>query len=301
MLAVAQTLIWACIYYSFPALLLHWEQALGWSRADLTAAITLAVFVSAFCSPLYGRLIDAGRGASMMTAASVLGGCCLMLLTQVEYRWQFYLIWGLIGVCMSGSLYEPCFALLTRARGERAKRSIIFVTLMAGFAGTVSFPVAHSIAGALGWRAAVMFFGATAILVVAPLMWVGANAIEQAGAHRHSANPHLSLAESSFLRGPVFWCLALSFGLGAIAHGIALHHLLPILDERALHPEVAVIVISFIGPMQVAGRLAMMASEPHVSNHGIAIACFVLILLKNSVIKWPISAHQITAMIGSLR
>ncbi|CAD7847679.1 MAG: hypothetical protein [Olavius algarvensis Gamma 3 endosymbiont] len=25
------------------------------------------------------------------------------------------------------------------------------------------------------------------------------------------------------------------------------------------------------------------------------------ILLKNSVIKWPISAHQITAMIGSLR
>lgn len=276
MLVVAQTLIWACIYYSFPALLLHWEQALGWSRADLTAAITLAVFVSAFCSPLYGRLIDAGRGAAMMTSAAVLGGCCLMLLTQVEYRWQFYLIWGLIGVCMSGSLYEPCFALLTRARGERAKRSIIFVTLMAGFAGTVSFPVAHGIAGALGWRAAVMFFGTTAILVVAPLMWFGANAIERAGAHRHRQNPHLSLAEGSFLRGPVFWCLALSFGLGAIAHGITLHHLLPILDERALHPEVAVIVISFIGPMQVAGRLAMMASEPHVSNHGIAIVCFVL-------------------------
>jgi len=178
---------------------------------------------------------------------------------------------------MSGSLYEPCFALLTRARGERAKRSIIFVTLMAGFAGTVSFPVAHSIAGALGWRSAVMFFGATAILVVAPLMWLGANAIERAGTHRHRQNPHLSLAESSFLRGPVFWCLALSFGLGAIAHGITLHHLLPILDERALHPEVAVIVISFIGPMQVAGRLAMMASEPHVSNHGIATACFVLL------------------------
>ena len=276
MLAVAQMLIWACIYYSFPALLLHWEQSLGWSRADLTAAITLAVFVSAFCSPLYGRLIDAGKGALMMTVATLVGGCCMMLLTQVEYRWQFYLIWGVLGVCMSGSLYEPCFALITRARGEQARRSIIFVTLVAGFAGTVSFPVAHSLAGAFGWRSAVFFFGAIAILVVAPLMWLGASAVERAGAHRHIENPHLSLAERSFLQSPVFWCLALGFGLGAVMHGITLHHLLPILDERAIDPEVAVVAISFIGPMQVAGRLAMMAAERHVSNHGIAISCFVL-------------------------
>ncbi len=276
LLAVAQMLVWACIYYSFPALLLHWEQGLGWSRADLTAAITLAVFVSAFCSPLYGRLIDAGKGALMMTAATVLGGCCLLLLSQVEYRWQFYLVWAVIGMCMSGSMYEPCFALITRARGEQARRSIIFVTLVAGFAGTISFPVAHGIAGEFGWRGAVIFFGATAILVVAPIMWLGASAVERAGAQRHLDNPHLSLAERSFLQSPVFWCLALGFGLGAVMHGITLHHLLPILDEREINPEVAVIAISFIGPMQVAGRLAMMASERHVSNHGIAITSFGL-------------------------
>ena len=73
LLAVAQTLVWACIYYSFPALLLYWESSLGWSRADLTAAVTLAIFVSAFCSPLYGRLIDSGRGAQMMAGASLPG------------------------------------------------------------------------------------------------------------------------------------------------------------------------------------------------------------------------------------
>jgi predicted MFS family arabinose efflux permease len=177
---------------------------------------------------------------------------------------------------MSGSLYEPCFALITRARGDQARRSIIFVTLVAGFAGTISFPVAHGIAAEFGWRGAVMFFGATAILVVAPIMWLGASAVEQGGAHRHLENPHLSLAQRSFLRSPVFWCLALGFGLAAVMHGITLHHLLPILDERQIDAEVAVIAISFIGPMQVAGRLAIMASERHVSNHGIAITSFVL-------------------------
>jgi MFS family permease len=279
LLAIAQTLIWACIYYSFPALLLHWEAELGWSRAELTGAITLAVFVSAFCSPLYGRLIDAGKGAQMMTAAAALGGCCMLLLTQVEYRWQFYLIWALIGLCMSGALYEPCFALITRARGGHARRSITFVTLVAGFAGTVSFPLAHGLAGEFGWRGASLCFGLVAILVVSPLMWFGANAVEQGGAHRHLDNPPLAAAGRSFLYLPVFWCLALGFGFVAVTHGITLHHLLPILDERGIHPEVAVLAISFIGPMQVAGRLAMMAAERHVSSHGIAVTCFCLMAI----------------------
>jgi len=279
LLAIAQTLIWACIYYSFPALLLHWEASLGWSRADLTGAVTLAIFMSASCSPLYGRLIDAGKGAQMMTVASLLGGLCMMGLSLVSELWQFYLLWAVLGVCMAGSLYEPCFALITRARGAEAKRSIIFVTLVAGFAGTVSFPVAHSLVLAFGWRTAVLCFGLTAILVVAPLMWFGASAVEKAGAHRHIGNPQLAPAERSFLSSPVFWFLAIGFALVAVVQGVTLHHLLPILSERELHPDVAVMAISFIGPMQVAGRLTMIAAERRVSIHGIAVACFVLIAL----------------------
>jgi predicted MFS family arabinose efflux permease len=61
-----------------------------------------------------------------------------------------------------------------------------------------------------------------------------------------------------------------------VLQGVTLHHLLPILNERQIHPEVAVFAIAFIGPMQVAGRLTMMAAESRVSIHGIAISCFVL-------------------------
>ena len=294
MLAVAQMLIWACIYYSFPALLLHWEKSLGWSRSDLTAAFTIALFVSAFCSPIYGRLIDRGKGALMMACASALGGCCLLLLTLVTKLWQFYLLWGLIGMCLAGSLYEPCFALITRARGAQAKRSIIFVTLVAGFAGTLSFPIAHNLVAAFGWRSAVFFFGVVAILVVAPLMWFGAGAIERNALNRQLEVPDEPIAQHGFLRSPVFWFLAIAFGLGALMHGITLHHLLPILDERGIHAEVAVMAISFIGPMQVAGRLAMMAAERHVTNHGIAITSFVFMAIS---ILFLIGAGVIPALL----
>ena len=277
MLAIAQTLIWASIYYSFPALLLYWEAALGWSRADLTGAITLAIFVSAFSSPLYGRIIDAGKGPVMMTGAAILGGLCMASLSLVQELWQFYLCWAVLGVCMAGGLYEPCFALITRARGADAKRGIIFVTLVAGFAGTVSFPVAYSLVQLFGWRGAVICFGLIAILLVAPLMWFGADAIEKSGAHRHVGTVPDPAGYRAWLRSGIFWFLAIGFGLVAVVQGVTLHHLLPILSEREVSADVAVIVISFIGPMQVAGRLTMMAAERHVSIHGITVACFALI------------------------
>ncbi len=275
LLAIAQTLIWACLYYSFPALLLHWEASLGWSRSDLTAAIALAVFISAFVSPIGGRLIDAGKGPQMMTASAIFGGLLMILLSRVEMLWQFYLLWGLIGVCLGGGLYEPCFALITRARGEQAKRSIIFVTLVAGFAGTISFPAAHSLTEMFGWRGVNLLFGLVSIFVIAPIMWVGAHEVEQTGRGKHVSATHV-VASRSFLGSPVFWFLAIAFSLAAVLHGVTIHHFLPILDERGIQDEVAIMAISFIGPMQVTGRLAMMATERHVSNHGIAISCFVL-------------------------
>ena len=97
-LAIAQTLVWAGFYYLFPALLLRWEQSLGWSKTDLTAAITLAIFVSAIMAPVAGRFIDAGKGALMMAGSSLLGGLCLIWLSLVSSRFEFYLIWALLGI-----------------------------------------------------------------------------------------------------------------------------------------------------------------------------------------------------------
>ena len=105
---------------------------------------------------------------------------------------------------------------------------------------------------------------------------MGAHEVERTGKGKHVSSIHLMDTSHSFLRSKVFWFLAIGFSLAAILHGVTIHHLLPILDERGIHDEVAVTAIAFIGPMQVTGRLAMMAAERHISNHGIAISCFVL-------------------------
>lgn len=276
-LAIAQTLVWAGLYYLFPALLLRWEQSLGWSKIDLTAAITLAIFVSAMSAPLAGRLIDAEKGALMMTASSLLGGLCLIWLSLVTSLVEFYIIWALLGMIMAGCLYEPCFALITRARGANAKKSIILVTLVAGFASTVCYPSIYALSEAYGWQSAVQVFAAVLIFIATPLMWFGARSVEQAGKINNRPSLNSTLEQRTFLKRPAFWLLALGFALLAIVHGVTIHHMFPILADRGVNADTAVMAASFIGPMQVAGRLAMMAAERHVSFSRITASCFIFV------------------------
>ena len=274
-LAIAETIVWAAMFYSFPALILVWERDLGWSKTELSGALTLSLVTAAVLAPVVGRLIDHGFGRFVFTGCALLGAILLALLSQVTELWQFYVVWLGLGVAMSGALYEACFAVLTRAMGVRAKRAITLITLVAGFAGTVSFPSAYVLVGFVGWRGAVLTFAVAVAVVAVPLIWRGARLAEESHeSHLHPASPKTREA-LRILRSVTFWLLAISFAMIALEHGILLTHLLPLLDERGIHGETAILAASMIGPMQVAGRLAMMAAERHVSILRIAAASFV--------------------------
>ena len=274
-LAVAETLVWAALYYLFPALLLEWERDLGWSKTELAGALTLALITSALLGPVTGRLIDRGFGRVVFSGSAALGSVFLAGLAWVEHPWQFYCLWFGIGVAMAGSLYEACFSILTHALGDKARKAITLVTLVAGFAGTLAFPSIHLLVGRVGWRGAVVIVAGVNLLVAVPLIW---NACRHADRHR-TAQPTPSSAHpgaaSRVLRTPVFWLLAVAFSMAYLEHFGLITHLLPLLSERGLSDEAAVLTASFIGPMQVAGRLAMLAVEKYVSTFWLAFTCFL--------------------------
>ncbi len=273
-LAVAETIVWAGMLYVFPALLPTWERDLGWSIIELSGAFTLSLIVSAVMAPAAGRLIDRGYGRATLTGGALLGAGMLVLLSQVNEIWQFYLVWFCLGVANAGALYEACFAFLTRAMGADAKRAITLVTLVAGFAGTLSFPSASTLADLYGWRAAVIVFAGVIVAVAVPLMWSsGSHAESHAAGHLAPASGKTSQA-AWVTRTATFWLLALSFCLISIDHGIVITHVLPLLNDRGVQADAAVLAASMIGPMQVAGRLAMMAAERYASTLILAIACY---------------------------
>lgn len=273
--AIAETLVWACYYYSFPALLPTWEADLGFSKTTLTGAFTLSLVVAAVLAPMAGRRIDQGQGRLVFAGGAVLAAAMLLLLSQVTEVWQFYAVWVFIGIGMAGSLYEPCFAILTHSMGTQARRAIILVTLAAGFAGTVSFPSAHVLTGLFGWRGTVVVFAAVVLFICVPLILYGCHFAArnaQQSAPRASTDARAAM---SVMRTATFWMIGIAFTLLALDHGLIVSHMLPIMTDRGLSEDTAVFAASMFGPMQVAGRLAMIAAERHVSVLMICCACFI--------------------------
>ena len=278
-LAIAETIVWAAMYYGFPALLPTWERELGWSKAELSFAFTLSLVVSASLVPVAGRLIDRGLARAIFTGGTVLGAVLLALLSVVTELWQFFCIWIGLGIAMSGTLYEACFAVLVRSTGDRARRAITVVSVVAGLAGTVAFPSAHLLAGAFGWRGAVLVFAAAVGGVAAPLVWSACRRAE-AQATTHAPQPSARASQAlAVARGPVFWLLAIAIFLAALDHGMLISHVLPILDDRGIDAGLAVLAASFIGPMQVAGRLVLMATDRFASTVVASTGCFAMMAM----------------------
>ena len=294
-LAVGETLVWAAFYYLFPALLLIWERDLGWSKTELAGAFTLSLVIFAALAPVAGRLIDRGHARAVFSGSALLGAMALLVLSRVTTLWHFYVVWVVLGVAMAGSLYEACFAVLTRLMATRARKAITLVTLVAGLAGTVSFPGANALTGWIGWRGAVVVFAISVIVVAVPLIWIGCSLASDQGEATAPRPSYRSTDTLRILRNPIFWLLAISFSMVTLDHSILITHLLPLLDERNIAPTTAVLAASMIGPMQVTGRLVMMAVEKHVSTLAICFACFAAILVAAAALLGSASVPLLVA------
>jgi hypothetical protein len=279
LLAVAQTLTYAGVYYAFAALLPDLIAATGWSVADLAFGPTISFLVMAGMLPITGRMLDHGHGAAMMLGGPVLGALALLWLSQVGALWQWNLGWALIGLAMSGSVYETCFAQLTRVlegpeAGQKrgvltARGAIIRVTLVAGFASSLAFPLGHWWGAALGGQMALAAFAGVVALAV-PVTALGLALLGDARKGAQHPAP-IKGALGAALGQRAFWVVTAVFTAIWASHGILMTYVLVLFADRGAGAGVAAFAASCVGPAQVFGRLMLMAGGARVSNRAATV------------------------------
>ncbi|MDO8474645.1 MAG: MFS transporter [Candidatus Rokubacteria bacterium] len=285
-LSVTETISWGILYYAFGILLAPMEREMGWSRAQSTAAFSIALLVSAIFAVPVGRWVDRGGARFMMTLGSCAGAALMVAWARVESLPALYLIWAAVGVTMAAVLYEPAFAVLAKWFVHDRERGFTILTLAAGLASTIFNPIASLLAASLGWRQAVLvlaaILGATTIPMHAILLRGGpadeGKPAREATARREAVGPSDVNARAA-LRTATFWFLALAFLIQSFAHaGISLHSV-PMLIEWGYKPTFAATVIGLVGAMQVLGRLVFAPLRTRLS----ARAVTMLILACQSV------------------
>ena len=280
-LGIGQTLIWAAIFYVFPAMLLKWSDHFGWSIAEVSLAFTLALVSSALAGIAAGRIIDKGHARILFTLSVCAGAILISTIPYVTNIFTFYFIWILIGIAMAGCLYEPCFSYITRTYKDNSKNAIVFITLQAGFASSVSYSVSTILSNAIGWDNTLHLFSLTLIFVTAPLFWYGSPEPnrqvpdeETSESTRSTQSPKVTPFLETvipIIRNPVFWLIFMTFAAFAATQGMFVSQTFPLLQSKGMNDNTSVILASLIGPMQVLARFTLFLAE-HLANKNIPAA-----------------------------
>ncbi len=273
-LAIGQILSWAALYYAFSSFVLPMMRDLGWAKATLMGAFTLGLAAWGGATYAIGSAIDRGHGRLVLSAGALLAGFGFVAWSQVSAPWMLYAVWALLGATMAMTLYEPAFAILTLREPERYRDGITALTLVGGFASTLSFPACEWLIASLGWRHALIAIGAVLLAVVLPLhLWALRGPAIVAPAKLPDARADATLHEA--LRERAFWLLTLCFTLYAFASAALWAHVMPAFESKGWSSRQALSVLIWIGPAQVLGRVIFVATLRGASLR--AVGLFVML------------------------
>ena len=198
-LGACETVSWGVLYYAFSVFVGPMQDELGWSRAELTGAFSLALLVLGIAGVPVGQWLDRRGPRALMTAGSIVGVLVVLAWSQVHDLLTFYALWVAMGLCWSATLYSPAFATVTAHFRERRTEALTVVTLMAGLASTIFLPLTAALVSALGWRSALV-----ALAAMLALTTIVPHALVLRAAPLHEEHHERSLSLGEALRHPSF-------------------------------------------------------------------------------------------------
>jgi MFS transporter len=248
-LGTTQTLAWASSYY-LPAILADpISRDLGISSNWFFGAFSAALVLSAMLGPRIGRQIDLVGGRSVLSFSNLVIAAGLVVLGLSHSTLLMTIAWLLLGVGMGSGLYDAAFAALGRIYGTAARRPITGITLLAGFASTVGWPLTALGLSTIGWRETCFAWAAAHLLIGLPLNWLMLPPVTGAkDTTAKTGKPHIPIDRTMMLLGFVFaaaWTVT-----GAMAA-----HLPRILEAAGATSVQAISAGALIGQAQVAARV----------------------------------------------
>ena len=257
MLGIAQTLAWASSYY-LPAVLADaMGHDTGMPASGVFGAFSMALLCSAGIGPWAGRAIDRFGGRPVLVTSNLVFAVGLVVMSQATRPAHVFAAWAVMGLAMGSGLYEAAFATVVRLHGQGARRSITGITLLAGFASTVGWPLTAYLEARLGWRGACLAWAALHVWLGLPLNAmlpkIAPGDAPAAGASAGPATAAPGLAPTQQRRAA--WLMACVFAAAWFISTAMAAHLPQVLQAWGVTLAAAIGIAALVGPAQVAGRL----------------------------------------------
>lgn len=269
-LGVTQIIGYGTLYYSFSILAADMARDLGWPTEWIFGALSAALLIGGLTAPWLGRWIDRFGAGKIMTAGSMLAAAALAGCASAPTAVAFVAALIVLEVASNLVQYGAAFALLVQIRPHAAQRSITYLTLIAGFASTVFWPITSALHAHMPWQGVYLVFAGLNLLVCLPLhAWLSHGLAK--GRRSASAPPrHIKGSLPATSRPLGLALMVIAFSLQNLIAAAVLVHMVPLLSGLGLGATAAIVGTLF-GPSQVLSRFINMVFGGKLSPLMLAI------------------------------
>ena len=235
------------------------SEAMGWSRAGVSAAATLDFLFMAVAAFFWGTLSDRFGTRIVVLAGSAILGLGLVLASRAQNLWQFQLAFGgLIGIA-AGSFYAPMVAVASAWIEKHRSLAVALVSAGMGVAPLTVAPSASWLITTYDWRTAMLVIGIAAWTLLIPACFLVRPAPHSAGNSAADTNdtPEMEWTAAQALRTPQFAALAGAHFACCAAHSGPIFHMVSYAMVCGIAPLTAVTVYSLAGFSGLGGRLLL--------------------------------------------
>ena len=255
-LGLTQVIGYGTLYYSFGPLAPHLAANFGWPEAALYGALAASLLLSGAIAPWAGRLADRHGAGPMMGLGSLAAALALVLCALAPNGPAFTAALFAIELAAAFVLYPLAFAALAQIAGAGAQRQIVHLTLIAGFASTLFWPLTSFLVAQLGWRGTYLVFAGLNLVACVPLHLAMARHVRQSRAGGRVPAVMTGLAQPAQVR-TLSWLMLAGFALTGVQASSVLMHMVGLLAALGVGTA-GVAVAALFGPAQVLSRVVNM-------------------------------------------
>lgn len=288
-LGLTQTLGYASSYYLPAVLAAPMSQSVGISFQQYFLFLAAASLISAFLGPRLGSLIDQFGGRMVLPLSSLIFALGLVVMSLATDALTLLLAWVVLGFAMAAGLYDAAFATVVEIQGEQSRRTIAGITLIAGFASTIGWPVTAWLTDSSSWQQALLFWAVVHIVVGLPLH-LTLPGYDKPTRRARRAERNASSVEIT--RGSLTLVIltGILFALGGFIQVALGTHLPKLLEAGGTTAATALLAATLLGPGQVLARVLQVAL-PRIFSP-VRVATAALILHPLGVLTWILLGQE---------
>lgn len=285
-LGLTQIIGYGTLYYSFSILAPGMARDFSITEDRLFGMLSAALLLGGLLAPKAGKWADRYGAGRLMVPGSIAAALSLVCAASSTNFIMFGASLIAMELAATFVLYSTAFAAIVQVGGTKAQRSIVHLTLIAGFASTLFWPLTATLQEYFDWREIYLLFAVLNGALCMPIHWWAGRIPKDipgvssaTGVSRDLTGP---AATPSPHRG-IFLLMLAAFALEGFVLASVLVHMVPLLSALGLGTA-GLLVATLFGPSQVASRLLNMIFGERLSQTALGVISAGLLAIALSLL-----------------